>query len=472
MSFNLDFLTRQADPADLGAVVLRQSATIQQIGQGFVRVNSLDEIAATIGELQYRAADANGKVRMIMSAINLLSEFGVNAHLAGIGTNGLPQFWASSDDGSLNSGGGTVKMDTDGITINNIGSALQIGTNGGRMELLVNGQGIGKLIYYSMDGTELVLNGTFESGSLSDWTTVSGSPVVQGTTFKHGAYALKFTATGAATTEIVSSAYINVIADRWYVLQAWAQYTNAASQANVYIDWYTSGNVLISTSQINLNQTAPIFTRSIEGVYSPATAAKVKIRIKFSQSVADTCYVDTVSFQKTVVNEYGELLINDPNKTQFAFVGDLGLGLYDHNGNLLWDASKVYTYDIPIPAHGNSGTIAASTTVFAPPFSYGLNASRLNFVLPRGGTLKNLRWFTNTAQPATGSLVATVDVNNAASALTATVAAGGAAQSVSDLTHSVTVNAGDAVTFKLVNNATGVSAQVGGVTCELEIPAG
>lgn len=350
MSFNDDFLNRQADPTNLGAIVLRQSATMQQIGQGFVRVNSLDEIAGAIGELQYRAADADGKVRMVMSAVNLLDEFGVNAHLAGFNTNGVPQFWASSDDGSLNSGGGTVKMDTDGITINNVGSALQIGTNGSRIELLVNGQGIAKLIYYNMDGTELILNGTFESGSLSDWTTVSGSPVVQSTTFKHGAYALKFTATGAATTEIETNAYINVIADRWYVLQAWGQYTNAASSARIFIDWYTSGSVLISTSQINLNQTAPIFTRSIEGVYSPATAAKVKIRIRFAQSVADTCYLDTVSFQKTIDNSYGEFIINDPNKKQFSFMGKLGMGLYDQNSTLLWEGgtalAEVNTNDI------------------------------------------------------------------------------------------------------------------------------
>lgn len=142
--------------------------------------------------------------------------------------------------------------------------------------------------------------------------------------------------------------------------------------------------------------------------------------------------------------------------------------LHNHVGG---DGGILYSYLI-LPAHGMSGTIAASTTMFLPPFNYGLNTLRLNLTLPRGGTLKNFRWNTNTAQPGTGSLVGTVDVNNAGSIITATVAAGGAAQQVSDLTHTVVANGGDSVTFRFVNNATGASGQIGGCSIEFEMQTG
>lgn len=144
----------------------------------------------------------------------------------------------------------------------------------------------------------------------------------------------------------------------------------------------------------------------------------------------------------------------------------------DSHNHVGGDGAVLYFY-IPLPAHGLSGTIAGSSSAYAPPFQYGLVVGNpTNFSLPRGGTLKNFRWNTNSAQPGTGSLVATVRVNNADSALTATVAAGGAAQQVTDLTHTVSVNGGDAVTVRIVNNATGASATIGGLSFELEVPTG
>jgi hypothetical protein len=102
MTFNDYFLRQQANPDELSSVVLRQGTAIQQVGQSFVRVGSLDEIAGSIGELAFRARDANGNLRMIMSAINLLEELGVDAHFAGVDQNGVVQFWLNADNGKLN----------------------------------------------------------------------------------------------------------------------------------------------------------------------------------------------------------------------------------------------------------------------------------------------------------------------------------------------------------------------------------
>ena len=79
---------------------------------------SLDEMAPEIGQLDYRAVDENGKLRMIMSAINLLADFGISAHFAGFKEDGVsPSFWADADYGALAALGGNLLVDGDGLSI-------------------------------------------------------------------------------------------------------------------------------------------------------------------------------------------------------------------------------------------------------------------------------------------------------------------------------------------------------------------
>lgn len=102
MSFNDQFLKEQADPLGLTALVKSQYAQLQQMSLGTVRVQALDEIAQEIGQLDFRAIDADGKLRMIMSAVNLVNQLGVNGHFAGVDPNGVVQFWVNADDGKFN----------------------------------------------------------------------------------------------------------------------------------------------------------------------------------------------------------------------------------------------------------------------------------------------------------------------------------------------------------------------------------
>ncbi len=120
--------------------------------------------------------------------------------------------------------------------------------------------------------------------------------------------------------------------------------------------------------------------------------------------------------------------------------------------------------------HGNGGTIPAGNTNYITRGVPGLNTAGRTYRIPVGGTLKNLYLSTASAQPGGGSLVATVQVNGSDTAITISIPAGGAAQTVSDTTHSVSVNAGDAVTIKLVNNDGGsASATIATVVVVLEI---
>jgi hypothetical protein len=74
----------------------------------------------------------------------------------------------------------------------------------------------------------------------------------------------------------------------------------------------------------------------------------------------------------------------------------------------------------------------------------------------------------STTQPASGSLVVTLLINNVATALTITVPAGAAGASThDDNTHQVIIAAGDLVRWSFQNNATAASGALTSITMKL-----
>jgi hypothetical protein len=125
-------------------------------------------------------------------------------------------------------------------------------------------------------------------------------------------------------------------------------------------------------------------------------------------------------------------------------------------------------YSNLIGGNGVFQTVAASTTSALALFASGLVPVGSNAPLSKGGTLKNLYVRIAGTQPASGNMVFTVMINNAASSITVTQAAGAGAATISDTTHTETVSAGDLVYLRVVNNATGASANLGVFMMELE----
>jgi hypothetical protein len=118
-NFNKDFLKRQANRDELETVVLKQGSTLAQVAQSFVRMQRLDEVAREIGSLDYRAVASDGIVRMVMSAVSLEDEFGLNANFAAFDENGVVTFYVDADDGKIVAGGGNVIIDAEGIFMQN-----------------------------------------------------------------------------------------------------------------------------------------------------------------------------------------------------------------------------------------------------------------------------------------------------------------------------------------------------------------
>lgn len=117
-----------------------------------------------------------------------------------------------------------------------------------------------------------------------------------------------------------------------------------------------------------------------------------------------------------------------------------------------------------------SGTVPAATTYSACPGKTPADATTNSLPWPEAGVLSDLSFRKGaTAQPATGSLVVTLYVNNVATALTVTItnADGAAAATFTDSTHTVNIVATDRVEWRFLNNASSASAQMTGVTMKL-----
>src|SRR3989304_4751098 len=112
-------ILNNTDPEELRNIIHR----LEQLLAGSLRPPPTEIVNANPGlypmteQREFRAVDSVGRLRMIMSAVNLMQQFGISAYLAGFDVNGVPQIWLSADDGSLIAGGGGFVLDADGVTI-------------------------------------------------------------------------------------------------------------------------------------------------------------------------------------------------------------------------------------------------------------------------------------------------------------------------------------------------------------------
>jgi hypothetical protein len=115
---NRNFL-QQYDPEDLRNVVLDLKRRVDALSQGFVNANSASELFNTIGNLQYRATDSDGNLRMVMSSVDLFEDLGVHATFAGLNASGVVTVYLNADDGKIVFGGGDGWLDEWGLTFAN-----------------------------------------------------------------------------------------------------------------------------------------------------------------------------------------------------------------------------------------------------------------------------------------------------------------------------------------------------------------
>lgn len=163
-------LDRKVNPNNLEKFV---SDTLHRLENGEardVRADQLDELADAIGNLDYRAVDEEGRIRMVMSALSLLEEFGIEAHLAGFDENGRPQIWIDADHGSLKGASGAFTLDDRGIKLTGSSNAFLIyDSDHAAWSYIYQYEGTLILQTFRATGTQQLENNDFETGDLTSW---------------------------------------------------------------------------------------------------------------------------------------------------------------------------------------------------------------------------------------------------------------------------------------------------------------
>ena len=294
---------RNADDINLQAEIEKLKRRLSIVEQRNVNVNALDELGTDdMGDMRAGRflallsgsnptdPDANGS---FMSAAG--ETFGSWLIKVGEVLNG--QLQAGFGGGALVWANGDGVGDATGLNLNGTRYALRHyatdinGANAryGRYEMMFeNGKTIPSLALTYMDGTnntELTLNGNFETGNFTNWTTV-GSPQVA-----TPGYSDNYCANVPYGSNI--SQIINVSGSQYYQFTM-MQKAILGSGGPSLINWYTAGSALIRTDYVNISTTGN-WVQQTKLLQAPSNAATVKIVIGGYYYG----YFDLISFKTT-----------------------------------------------------------------------------------------------------------------------------------------------------------------------------
>ncbi len=116
-----------------------------------------------------------------------------------------------------------------------------------------------------------------------------------------------------------------------------------------------------------------------------------------------------------------------------------------------------------ISFNGGGAQNTASTTAYSPiggTTNFNPTERNRQVLIARNCIVKNLYIATGSTQPATGTMVFTLRKNGVDTSLVVTIAANAVAGGYADNIDEVTFSAGDLLSLKSVNNATGTSAEL------------
>lgn len=341
-----DFIA-SLDESSLQNVVKELQRRVSALEQRVVMVNALDEFGTDdLGDMRqgsFGAVDSEGRLRLLMSAVNMLEEYGIDAHFAGFDEDGIPTFWLSADDGSGTFCNGQAKIGSEGITISQINYLIEQIMNDGTIERIGYLGGwskpgstepcFGLRINADADVTELVTNGGFESGDFTGWTKTTesnGTWAVDSDAYE-GNYAAHFSAnnklekTGVLTLDRISVTELtnyHVTAAIKAVLAA-----EVVGHAKIQVKWYdaASGGTLLKTDQVAYIETATAinYTNFVTTLVAPVGALSCEFvctaykHAYATRNLAIDVHFDGISLKSVSLNStlyfdhLGKLRLND-----------------------------------------------------------------------------------------------------------------------------------------------------------------
>src|SRR5581483_106262 len=419
---------------------------------------------------------------------------GVTYNLIGM-NNGNLQFGLSALDGTALFASGAGVINAQGVIMTGLYYPVQFSaTNAGNtrtgslgMTLLAGGTIPNlQILYQSASGGTLVLNGaspadlTSWTDSASAWSAYQGDGYTGVACFRHDPTVLTLPA-------LLTQTITGLTAGVRYNISFASRRAFGYLTPKLFIVWKTSGHATIRTDTITGNA-GGAWSLNSQNIVAPATTAEATLELDngggdpFQDFRYDAITMGTsgvvmtetftdIGFQfdggpillkeittpATPSSGYGAIYPNSTDSLPHA-VDDSGV---DHNLAAKYVIGGVI-----------NGQQAQSSTKYCPVYGLGggsfLTSDAQAAARVGAGVISNAALVTSTTQPNTGSLVATLMLNGVATAIVITVAANRAAGTYQDTTHTITTAAGDTLSWKIVKNATALSANLVSMTLDVQ----
>jgi hypothetical protein len=250
-----------------------------------------DELFKDLGRInsgQFAAIDPDTSVvRIILSAINLFDEFGVNAHFAGFNASGDPQFWINADDGVGTFAAGRAVLNANGMILDGLFYPIQMSatvggyTRSGKFGMtLLAGDSVPSMqwSFSALPGDSLVLNGDAEAGALTNWTDSASAWSAYATDPYTGLYSFRHDPTVLTLPALLSQTITGINALTKYDIEFTSMRAFGYLTPHVYLVWKDAGHVALRTDVIEGNPGSSWQTTA-QSIASPATAAEVVVEL-------------------------------------------------------------------------------------------------------------------------------------------------------------------------------------------------
>jgi len=294
--------------------LLNDVAELKSLVRGLLvrDVSAIDaaEIMKDFGDIDYKAVDDEGRLRVVMSAVNLLSAFGISAHFAGFAEDGVtPTVWIDADYGGITALGGNMVIDATGLNIFGLNLAQYFtATENGEQRQAFLGmylpQGVTtpvfSILFTGPSGSNLLTNGDAETGDLTGWTDADSAWEANADSYE-GSYAFKHLGSAEAYPGKLKQ---NVAVTAGDILTiSFAQKRTAGILApRVNITWKTSAPATISTDKI-YGTTSLGYTTFLQSFIAPVGTASVDIEIVPGDPLNDEFFDDIEVYIQEVSTE-------------------------------------------------------------------------------------------------------------------------------------------------------------------------